>query len=201
MTRGGRLPCDAGVTLVELLVALSVMGLLSVLLLGSLEFGSGVWKRADEDLLATGRSLKLQSALVRELAQIYPFHRGDAVVFDGAAHVLSYLAPDPQVPGALDRVTISVADGTLVRRSVPELSRSSAQETVLSRDVGRLDFSYFGAQDGKPAGWHSNWHGQPVLPSLIRIDLDGSGFVMAPRIRIDTGCVLDALPAYCREAS
>ena len=216
-TPSSALARDDGFTLLELLVALAVLGLLSLVLFGSLRFGVQVWQRS-EDALETANHLRnVEATLSRDLMRAYPLYISTApgqakIEFDGVMDSLTFLTPDDSVPGALDRVTIkkeTMDDGAVVvRRSALELSsQSGVHDKVLLKRVRQLRFSYFGAKaPGEPPVWRNEWRDKTKLPNLISIKIefrdhfDGfwPGLVVAPRLSSDVGCVFDALAKDCR---
>ena len=208
---------DAGFTLLELLVALAVLGLLSLVLFGSLSFGIQVWQRSEDALESANHVHNVEAALFRDVSRAYPLYAliapGHAKIdFDGTEDSLIFLTPDDTLPGALDRVTIKQEasdDGTVVTRSSAlELSaQAGTQDTVLFTHVGQLRFSYFGADaSGKPSAWRDEWRDRTRPPSLIRIEIAFTnrpegfwpGLVVAPRLSSDAGCVFDPLTKDCR---
>ncbi|MDH3594369.1 MAG: prepilin-type N-terminal cleavage/methylation domain-containing protein, partial [Rhodospirillales bacterium] len=67
-TRPGR-PRSGGFTLVELLVALTLLGLIFVALFGGLRFGTRTWETGNQRSEAFAEVEVMQSLLRRQLAQ------------------------------------------------------------------------------------------------------------------------------------
>ncbi len=208
---------EAGFTLLELLVAVTLLGLLTIVLYGSLHFGVQVWARSEDALDSTNRIRDVRTMLARDLTHAYPLLVSTDSVhahidFDGAADSVTFLAPDEAMPGALDRVQIKLeanaADTDFMRRSTLELStRSDQRTTVLLRHVKGLSFSYYGLDPGEAQpNWRREWRNKTRLPLLIDIrigSLEGPKDVwrellVAPRLSSDVGCVFDPLTKDCR---
>ncbi|HEY5337641.1 MAG TPA: prepilin-type N-terminal cleavage/methylation domain-containing protein [Rhizomicrobium sp.] len=207
---------DAGFTLLELLVAMVLMGLLSVVLLGSTRFGMQVWARSEDAMAHANQVRRAETVLSADLTRAYPLFLGSGssdshVDFDGAADGITFLAPDDAMPGALDRVAIkteTVEDSlAVVRTSRMELSTGAETgRAVLLKHVAALNMSYFGSdKDGTAPIWQKTWQDRTRLPSLIRVQIALADrpsnlwpdFTIAPRLSADVGCVFDPLTKSC----
>jgi general secretion pathway protein J len=203
---------QAGFTLVELLVSVTLMALLSVLLFGGLHFGTRVWEKATEAETTGNRIVSAQQTLASAIQNAYPFFvlaspTDRHVQFDGEQNTMTFFAPAQH--GGLDVVTIARdPNGTLVMNSRPELAAQPAASTVhrvLLSGVKSLNAGYFGAMvKGDPQQWYGVWHNAHTLPDLIRLraSLDAKAgkwpdLVVAPRVSADQGCVYDELTKYC----
>jgi general secretion pathway protein J len=212
----------AGFTLVELLVAMALVGMISVLLFSGMRFGTRVWDRSNAHLDGADEVRIAQQLLQHALGEAYPFFvttdpTHPQIMFDGSASRIVLLAPPPASLGAggLAQYEFSIAshDGKfqLVMAVRPELARAGNGSTtapeVLLAGMKSISFSFFGAtqRDG-PSGWRDQWSGEMTLPKLIRIDggfLDSDAriwpeLVIATRIDMDVSCVFDPLTRYCR---
>jgi general secretion pathway protein J len=205
-----------GYTLIELLVALAIMGLLSVMLLAGLSGRGDAWIRMDR---ATTRDEAIEAAqgvLRARLQHAWPATRYDirppGPDFDGDTDRMTFLAPPPERdgPGTLRRYSLRLdANGDLVLESVSDLSldptRPERRDVVL-RGVRALDLSYFGAIEPDPTPrWSARWRQRPRMPSLVRIRLEFArdqarwpDLVVHPLADIDTECVLLATTGGCR---
>lgn len=171
-------PRRNGFTLLEILVALVVLGFLMAGLTQGVRFGLQAWgmqtrgvaRQADMD--ATLRALR------RLIEQADPGEANESGTVQGQPHTLALrtrLPPSAGLAGELDSdVAIGVdAQHRLVLRAVPHphaerLGPAPAPlSTVLLDHVDHVDFSYFRAA-GKGAGWHTAW-ADPDPPALIRL--------------------------------
>ena len=214
----------AGFTLVELLIALTLVGLLATLIFGGVRVAARAWGRTDDRAAEAADRWAVANVLRDAITRAYPAFAspdtGDrTIAFDGEAVSLTLLAPLPQAIAA--GVTAEMrfylagegAAKTLVlgwRLDLPSAETGGAlpeNRVVLLDRVRRIGFAYFGADgpDDAPV-WHESWSERTALPQLVRIDLERSDpalpawptLVAAPAATINTGCIFDPLTAGCR---
>ena len=216
-----RTGAQAGFTLMELLVAITLLSLLSLVLTSSLRFSLTAWARGADHADRTDQSLLVQDFLRRAIADAYPYFlstdptRGGHVDFAGRADSLQILTLAPRAQGAVGRMRLELlvertpARTDLVAASVPELAAGATERSrkILIPNVEDVTLSYFGRKrSDKEATWHAVWSGEPALPQLVRIKVAlPSGdtrawpeLVIAPRIAADVSCVYDPLTKLCR---
>jgi len=179
-----------GFTLVELLVAMTVLGLLMGVAFGSVRMGSrslaaGI-TRADqtEDGRATGELLR------RQFAELVPLRWKDGdrelLAFVGTADYLRFIAPAPDALAHGGLLTVSVttartADRHEVWVGVSAFDPGSDEwqvpapfaKTRLAADLDETSISYFGTRDRRGAPqWHDEW---PVdssqYPQAVKLTL------------------------------
>jgi general secretion pathway protein J len=213
---------QAGFTVVELVVALAIFGLVAMLLFGSVRFGLKAWQRGSAHADAVEHSIVVQSLLRRLIEDAYPqFLREDPmrqhVDFDGEADSLRFLAAAPAVLGGGGQFRFALNlerhDGQvdLILNAKPELAFPQSSEmssrNALISGAEHVQFSYFGtAPSDTTARWHDTWTQRSQLPQLVRIRVSFRAgatpawpeLVVAPRITADVECVLDPLTNRCR---
>ena len=166
-----------GFTLLEVLVALAVLGLLLGLLAGGVQLGLRAWQaqaRVREtrgDLDAVDRTLRhLIAAAEAGSVSVPP-------LFDGQSDRLGFSADLPEgagIPGVADLGLGVAADHRLVLRYTPHRHvrplgpPPPVREATLLDGVARLELAYW--PRNPPWGWRSAWTGRE-LPGLIRLRL------------------------------
>jgi general secretion pathway protein J len=174
---------EAGFTLLELLVATTVVAFLSLLLFGGLRFGTRVWEKAETSTTATNRVRAAQLYLTDEIAHIYPFFGADqpttkSVNFSGEDRRMTFFAASKSVPGALDLVTVQALPGkdgvsvVVASRNELEGSRSPTAHHTLLSGLKWFQISYYGAPS--PAGTSS------TQPPTAKAGLGTNAAVAAP---------------------
>lgn len=221
--RGGELRHgEAGFTLLELLIAMTLLGLLMVLLFGGLRFGARVWERSEAHTTDLDDIRIAQTFIRSEIEQAYPLlvladPLHPHIDFDGAADAVRFLASAPTGIASAGRVHIDLRavsqDGgtVLMVKARPELSwddtPGATHAEVLLTGVRSLSFSYFGSENpDAPARWQDIWTNRLHLPRLVRLRVAFEPgdkriwpeLVIAPRIAVDINCLYDPLTKACR---
>jgi len=208
-----------GFTLVELLVAMTVLAFLTVLLFGSLRFGARAWERGSSNSSGMQEVRQVQGVLRRELEQAYPLYDASGarrIAFSGDAAGVHLLAPAPRalIGAGLARIAFERRrNGTtfdLVMRAAPELAAGGdgAFEQALMRNLAAVRFSYFGAETaGAAPVWRDRWAAPLAMPQLVRVEVqfpkgDSRAWpqlAVAPHILVDADCVYDVAQRGCRD--
>ncbi|HSZ74975.1 MAG TPA: prepilin-type N-terminal cleavage/methylation domain-containing protein [Rhizomicrobium sp.] len=210
---------DAGFTLLELLVAMTLLGFLTALMFDGLRFGRRAWETTENAAQLSNTIRTFQYTLRDELSRAYPLLQAvDAthanIAFEGAADHVSFFAPDVEgVPsGEMARVTIEAdktAVGSIVKiSSAPELAVSDDVRTrsLELPGITSLAFAYYGKDKPNDAPtWRNDWDSHTELPELIRVsahsphdDAVWPDLVIRPHIAVDEGCTYDALTKFCQ---
>lgn len=182
-----------GFTLLELLIAITLLGLLMAALFGGLRLGVRVWESSETRLDATARIQVVEDFLRQRLTQILPLaaQRGAPAshpvpLFQGEPSALRFPGMLPEHLGAgLYVMELALSDtdaaddtGDLVLRwqaFEPTDDGAAAlgeevNERVLIERVASLELAYFGALDPRAEPeWLPEWPARADLPRLIRI--------------------------------
>lgn len=174
-----------GFTLLEVLIALSIVGLLLTIAFGGLRVAMAAWRQGEDRAEAHQHVRAVAYTLSRALGAAYPYRgtRGlspdSVVLFGGGDKRLEFVtqaAPLPlQVPVAFTAVVIALEDGDetgLVVRERPLPNRDPFTEgTVVMRDpsVTSLAFKFL-TEEGE---WVDTWDGQEAktIPRAVQLRL------------------------------
>jgi general secretion pathway protein J len=178
----------AGFTLVELLIAITLLGLLMAALFSGLQLGARAWERSEERLDRSARLQVVQDFLRDRLVQAYPLEADDAarrarLVFEGNVDSLRFVTLMPEHLGTgFAEFVLAVDDQSDTRRlvvrwrpfeparPVPGATEAEPQFKVLLDEIEGLEISYYGAPSRDlPVAWYEQWLEARAMPELVRI--------------------------------
>ncbi|HEX3666360.1 MAG TPA: prepilin-type N-terminal cleavage/methylation domain-containing protein [Rhizomicrobium sp.] len=176
---------ESGFTLLELLIATTLLAFLSLLLFGGLRFGTRVWEKTETATTSTNRIRSAQLVLSEEISQAYPFYAGDnatvkRVDFDGEDQRVTFFAPSKTLQGGMDLVTIqSVRDKrgvSIVIASKPELegARAVVSHYTLIGGLKSFQISYYGSPSAAPSS------AQPPITTKAGLGANAAATAKAP---------------------
>lgn len=182
---------NSGFTLVELLLAITLMSILLALTYSGLRAAARSSERG-EQLLEAGGSLRVAHQFVRrQLNQMLPLPFaiiGDneaRVVFEGDSRHVQYVAPMPGYLGSggpqvqLLEV-VSGNDNDVVIQFSHSLLQGFDQEYMYERDpvillegISAADFEFLGKDDdGNLTDWTTSWDQPDQLPVAVRLHVE-----------------------------
>lgn len=210
----------AGFTLIEMTVALALLGFISVLIFESLRFGQRSYESGTRKGAQSWQVFAAQRLLRNLVEAAYPLQPGNLVPatepgLQGDAQRLSITAPAPLAMGGagLYRYEVTLrpnarGENELVIRWRAQMNDrvrtlASATEEVLLDRVAGWHLSYRGA-----TGWTERWS-EPGLPQLVRVQVTFAprdtrtwpDMIAAPRITDDANCAFDVVAQRCRSST
>jgi len=201
---------QAGFTLLELLIAMTLMGMILVLLFGGLRLGVRSWDASQRQVDTLNSVRSVENFLRREISLTYPYlwknTPGQRVAFLGERNKLSFVAqlPTRVGGGGLYAISVELEQREKVRRIVwrhlpvstrmqdfTALAETPEMVLVASELQGVEDIwlTYFGQEtESAPPRWMDRWENNTRLPLLIRVQVRLSNgavwpdFVVAPML-------------------
>ena len=188
---------QAGFTIIELLVSLTILTLIFAFIPGTLRIGQRVWE-VDQSFERREALSTFRRYVEQRLAEAMPIFLRDRasgvrIEFSGEPGRLAFVAPAAAGPagGGVYRFELTRADGAaggqplVLRQSlyrIPDvasarnesasLPQAAAAEQRSRAGVAGLAFRYFGAPEPqKPPQWQSQWPRRDSLPELVEISL------------------------------
>lgn len=202
-----------GFSLLELLIAMALLGMIMVLLFGGLRLSMRSWDAAQGSMDTMSTVRAVEGFLRREMEQIYPYRWKKAteqrLAFIGERHMLRFVAPLPSRVGGgglyLSALNFDLQgkQKRIVWRHLPigagwqDFSAlADAKEVILASGelsgVEDVWLSYFGAEtEGVVPKWQDRWDNGKSLPMLIRVQIklaqndEWPDFVVAPMLTLD----------------
>ncbi len=185
-----------GFTLLEILIAMTLLGLLMAMLFGGLRLGTRAWEASDVRSADLARLEAVQGFIRRALTGAYPLlTTGDddakrKMTFTGGAEAVAFTALMPAHfgVGGFYTITLAVEDGADDKRLVfrrqlfqsgaegasppPAAGTDEEKEKVLLEGISKAEFSYFGIADNdERPSWQDEWRDQKSLPDLVRLSV------------------------------
>ncbi len=176
--RTARRASEAGFTLLEIIVALVVLGVLLLTLGEGVHFGFAAWNKQDQSL-RTGEPLQATDRILRRLIeQLDPGTERDGGRLIGRPAAMAFTSTLPiGRDGALTEADISLMldhQGRLILSWLPHLHARRLQPApsphvdVLLQNVAALQLSYWSDAEKQ---WQRSWH-ENTLPGLVRIRIE-----------------------------
>lgn len=216
---------QGGFTLVELILAMMLLGVMMTLLYSGITFTLRSWDAADRNgRLVADRRLG-ENFLRREIAETFPLRWKDPMslryAFQGDEHALRFVSSRPAgiAQGGLALVGVEVEQdpdhpkvrNLVMRRALaaPDAANfgalDDAKPSILVADVSGVDFSYFGAEnDFSEPRWWPTWPYAARMPGIVRVHMtsgDGSPMptmIVPIMVGEEAGCLESAMQRGCR---
>jgi len=215
---------DRGFTLLEVVVAMTILGVMMLLLYSGLSFALRSWDAGD--VVGRGAADRRigEAFLRRELGELFPMRWKDStklrLAFEGTPDELRFVSSRPAgvALGGLSLVEVKVEGDArrreralVMRRAMPDDNAESfaplagAEATVLIAGVEGVQFSYFGSEnDFTDPRWQDEWTFVGRIPQMVRIRVkrdDGSELPeMVVRLMLgeEAGCLENSFQRLCR---
>lgn len=176
-----------GFTLVEVVIALTIVATLLVVMFGSLRVGLAAWQRGDERAEVLDRARSITQIVTRTLGAAHPYmtaaQRGEAprLLFEGTPDRVAFVTAVPPfptaVPIAFTAVTLSQETGPvpgLAVRQKPlpneEPFDGAIEPALVDGTVSAVHFRYLRESD---RAWTERWDAveEKALPLAVEITL------------------------------
>ena len=182
---------EAGFSLIEMLVAISILALVLAMLPGTFSLAHRTWD-ATATLDQQARQDGGRSFLLARLSEAMPVFESIGsgavrMVFTGSAETLTFIAPSangPQgaglyrfslevkPPAGTGRNALAVVVAPYVSARPQGNDADEAEQHVLYADVTSASFRYYGRKElrGTPA-WHTEWTRRDALPDAVELSV------------------------------
>lgn len=210
---------QAGFTLVELLLATTLMSILLALAYGGLRAASRATDAGQDQLEDTGRVRMTHQFIRRQLNQLQPLPfdaagelQDEEVVFSGSPERIQYVAPMPGYlgQGGPQVQTLEFADTEhglsllfnheLLLGYDPALGMQNEPIVLLEElEGGQFEF-LVRDENGELVGWTQNWELVAELPVAVRVDVAFAEEQLAIWPLLTTGVKVDELATTATDA-
>jgi general secretion pathway protein J len=214
----------SGFTLVEVVIAMVLLGTMMLLLYAGLNFSLRSWNAGDTNGRRVADGRIADNFLRREVGELYPMRWQDPntlrYAFDGKPHELRFVSSRRAgiSAGGLSVVAIQAEQGAAARTFDLTMRRAQAsgdvndfaplehaQPSVLLTGIDSVDFAYFGApNDFSDPEWADEWKYPARMPQLVRMTVHSiRGDTLPPmtmRLMVapEAGCFENVFQRDCR---
>lgn len=218
----------AGFSLLELLIAITILGFILTLLFSAFRLSQQSWDSAERRMDRNNQTLAGRAFLENLLTQAYPLRWKKAptlkFAFAGDAEHLNLVAElPPFLGGGLQQAFLEIAPDESepekyrllfrhapLRQDAPDFDAEGLSEgrTIIDK-ANKISFFYYGRDPANPspppdapAQWYPEWRDARHMPLLLRIQIDSEppwpDIYAAPAISQEGGCRWDDFYKRCR---
>ncbi|MBF0460604.1 MAG: prepilin-type N-terminal cleavage/methylation domain-containing protein [Magnetococcales bacterium] len=217
----GKRESQWGFSLLELLVAITITGLMASFMYVDWRFSVGAWVAGEERLNQMGQISSIQDFLRGRLEKAYPqWQEEGGVAFHGEPHFVSFVAPMQTYLGKAPfyKLSIGVKEA---KRGLNDLElmwkpmlptekdeEANQEKSIILEDIADIEFRYFGVKDvdTEPV-WLEEWVNKTKLPFLISVTVHFPAederlwpvLTVAQRIQMDSACKFDNKVSACAD--
>lgn len=191
-----------GFTLIEVLIAMTLLSIMVVLLFTSLKICADSWEKGESKITDVNEVAVVYNFFQRHLSVAKPLWNElsadeKAFSFQGNAHSLQFLSAFPASAGrsGLQLFSLNLQEddndqsiNVTITPFVPVVEGEIRQkeEVTLINHVSNFTLAYFGSDDGVSAGsWTEEWENKEVMPQLVKINISLENQIYWPEIIID----------------
>ena len=171
-----------GFTLIELVIALTIVGAMLAVMFGGLRVGVAAWRQGDARAEVLQHARSLSQVVTQTLAGTHPYRAGAAgtaatrLLFVGESDRIAFVTATPPVPFAAPIAFAAVvlahdASGLhVLQKALPARDPFDRLTPVVTdHTVTELRMRYL-RLDG---GWETHWDGarEPTLPAAVEVTL------------------------------
>jgi general secretion pathway protein J len=176
---------SSGLTLIELILALSVVAIMMTILFGGLRMGLRAWQRAEQRAAALQHARGMTQVLEESLGGIHGYvglaEQGamPIIFFKGEPHRVSFVTASPPIspPSAIPfvAVTLSIDSGTAPGLAIREKALPNFEPfetvppSVVDPTITAIRFRYL----RDPDSWEESWDAvdESALPRAVEVTI------------------------------
>lgn len=166
-----------GFTLLEILIAMTILSLIAVIIGASLRLGIRAWERGEADIESSQNIRFFVERLSQQIKSAYPYQMqidGEkAIAFQGKSDSIFFVTSSVRDnEGGLKWFSYFVKDGSLTVQEgmLPDkkvMEKISEDGEVLDLNISELKFGYFSSEKKE---WKESWDSKTELPGAVKIE-------------------------------
>lgn len=174
----GKLNSEAGFTLIEVIAAMTILSMVTVIIAYGFYLGIDAWNRGDKETVATQKMRVLSGLFHQQLKSAYPYELNiddeKAVIFKGTSDSIMFVTAltDASV-GGFKWVKYSFQNGTLMYNEgvLPDKELDGdpgGKEKIVDTELEKIEFSYYSSDEQE---WEESWEFGENLPGAVKISI------------------------------
>lgn len=196
-----------GFTLIEVLIAMTLLSIMVVLLFGSLKICADSWEKGESKIAEVNEVAVVYNFFQQHLSAAKPLWDDFSVAgqktyaFQGNTQSLQFVGNFPASAGrgGLQLFSIQLQDdqdsqlsgGTPINVSLTpffpltEGADPQKEEVALIKHVRHFSLAYFGPDDTGEASWQTEWLDKETQPQLVKINIQADNGIFWPEMVIE----------------
>jgi general secretion pathway protein J len=194
---------SAGFTLIEVLIAMTLLGIMIVLLFSSMKICADSWQKGEDKITEVNDVAVVYQFFQHHLSTAKPLwddfseENNKIFAFQGKNQELQFVSsfPASAKKSGLQLFSLKLindSDEQLIQVSikpfypVAEGEEWRQEEVTLLRHVRNFSLSYFGAEESQPEGsWRDDWLEKETQPRLVKIKIERDDGSFWPEMLVD----------------
>ncbi len=198
---------DRGFTLIELMVGMTVLGIIVLIIFGVFRLGLSAWDKGEAVQKDDQKNRIIAQLIFRQIKSAFPYRvktekaEGDFLVFEGKAQTLKFVSALPlktRYPEGLVYAVYEFEEGAggsrvifyerrVVNRNFTDDPPRKEDGVVLWDNISEIHFEYFRGEDRektRPAEWVDEWSAkeEKQLPLAVRITVNEKNSKQPPHV-------------------
>jgi general secretion pathway protein J len=171
-------PCNAGFTLLELIIAITILPLIILIIGNGFRLGMNAWEKGENETVWTQRFRVLSGVLSQQIKSAYPYgvevDEERVILFEGTSDSIMFVTTLTDAGyGGFKWVRYFHKDGTLFHKEgrLPDkklMEKISGDEEVVDTDIEEISFTYLSLEDKE---WQESWDNGDKLPGAVRVKI------------------------------
>lgn len=191
-----------GFTLIEVLIAMTLLSIMVVLLFGSLKICADSWEKGESKIAEVNEVAVVYNFFQRHLSVAQPLwndlsEEGERTfAFQGKAQSLQFVSAFPASAGRsglqLFSLELQNEDNQQVINvtitpffPVIEGEEWHKEEVTIIKGVTEFTMAYYGSDGGDTETWQDQWLDREVLPRLLKINIELENGIFWPEMIIE----------------
>jgi len=196
-----------GFTLIEVLIAMTLLSIMVVLLFGTLKICAESWEKGESKIEEVNEVAVVYNFFQRHLSAAKPLYDDFSVAgqrtfsFQGNPQSLQFVGDFPASAGrgGLQLFSIQLQDnqdpslsaGTQINVTltpffpVAEGEELQKEEVTLIKHVRNFSLAYFGPDDNGETSWQNEWLDKETQPQLVKINIERDNGMFWPEMIVE----------------